>query len=143
MKLADFSRKYLNDIIEIEKLSFERPWTQDMFIASASNKKVNFKVALENGAVAGYCLYWIIAGETEILNIAVCPLRRRRSYAKAMLADVITKSQKENSKAVFLDVRSDNEAAKKLYFSAGFEQIGVRKKYYKNKDALLLRKNLQ
>ena len=142
MELADFSQEFLNDIIDIEKQSFERPWTQMMFESSAANKAVSFKVAVENGEVAGYCIYWIVGGQTEILDIAVSPKFRRCSYAKIMLSEVIEKSKKEKSNVIFLDVRVGNEPAKKLYFNAGFEETAVREHYYGNEDALVLKKNL-
>jgi len=142
VKLTDFSQEFLNGIIDIEKQSFERPWTRVMFESSAANKMVSFKVAVENGEVAGYCIYWITGEETEILNIAVSTKFRRQSYARAMLSEVVEKSKKEKSKAVFLDVRAGNEPAKKLYASAGFEKTAVRKNYYGSEDALVLKKNL-
>jgi ribosomal-protein-alanine N-acetyltransferase len=51
----------------------------------------------------------------------------------------LKKSIKGESDFIFLETRQNNTAALSLYKSFGFEKIGVRKKYYKNEDALTLR----
>jgi ribosomal-protein-alanine N-acetyltransferase len=140
MKITDFSNDFLDDIIAIEERSFKKPWTKEMFLSSLSNKKLRFKVALEDGKTAGFCLYWTIEGETEILNIAVDPLFRRRSIANNMLEYMEKDAKTENSKAVFLEVRESNAPAVNLYLSFGFQKIGIRKKYYVDEDAIVLRK---
>lgn len=140
LQIGNFSDDFLNDIIEIEKRSFKKPWTEEMFLNSFLNKKVSFKVAFDNGKIAGFCLYWTIEGETELLNIAVDPLYRRRSIAKSMLEYMEKDIKKENSGIVFLEVRESNVAAISLYTSLGYRKAGIRKKYYVDEDAIVLRK---
>ncbi|MCL2485962.1 MAG: ribosomal protein S18-alanine N-acetyltransferase [Endomicrobia bacterium] len=147
MKLVDFLPDFLNDIIAIEEQSFLHPWKEKMFLDSAANELVSFKVIVENEKVAGYCLFWILEGQAEILNIAVSPDFRRRSFAKQMLQYIIECSKEKDTECVFLDVRAGNSAAISLYESFGFEKTGIRKKYYTGisgkEDALILRKKLK
>ncbi|MCL2799210.1 MAG: ribosomal protein S18-alanine N-acetyltransferase [Endomicrobia bacterium] len=147
MELIDFSPKFLNDIIVIENQSFPNPWKESMFLDSAANEHVEFKVAVENGKIAGYCLFWILEAQAEILNIAVGLEFRRQSFAKQMLEYIIERSKEENAECIFLDVRVNNSAAVRLYDSFGFEKANVRKKYYTGiaggEDALMLRKKLK
>ncbi len=143
MELIDFSTSYLKDVIEIEKKSYERPWTEDMFLSSAGNALIEFKIAAENGKTVGYCVFWVVGDETEILNVAVDPQRRRQSFGKKMLEYVLEISRRKNSESVFLEVRRSNIAAISLYKSFGFAEIGVRKKYYVTEDAIILRKELK
>ena len=140
MELIDFSPDFLNDIMSIEGQSFPNPWKEKMFLDSALNKFVKFKVALEDGEIAAFCIYSTIEGETEILNIAVDPRFRRRSIAKKMLEYAENDARKEKSKNIFLEVRESNKAAQNLYLSFGFEKAGIRKKYYAGEDAIVLRK---
>jgi ribosomal-protein-alanine N-acetyltransferase len=56
-----------------------------------------------------------------------------------MLTDIKKESANKQSGVIFLEVRQSNNAAINLYKSFGFKEIGVRKKYYKNEDALVLR----
>ncbi|MDR1940802.1 MAG: ribosomal protein S18-alanine N-acetyltransferase [Endomicrobium sp.] len=142
MEIVDFSAFYLEDIIEIEKKSFPRPWTQDMFLHSAANEVIYFKTAVKNAKAIGYCIFWVVGGETEILNIAVDPDLRGKSYGRQMLECVYEISKNNGSKSIFLEVRQSNAAALSLYGSFGFESIGVRKKYYIDEDAIVMRKGI-
>ena len=143
MQIKDFSNAFIDDIIEIENESFERPWTRAMFESSAKNPAVCFKVAREDGRTAGYCIYWIAGGDTEILNIAVAKEFRGRSFARNMLALAEEMSKEAGSGAIFLEVRESNKAAVNLYLSSGFEKTGIRKKYYITEDAVLLKKSVK
>ncbi|MDR1695995.1 MAG: ribosomal protein S18-alanine N-acetyltransferase [Endomicrobium sp.] len=147
MELVEFSPDFLNDIIAIENESFPNPWKEKMFLDSAANRLVEFKVAVENGKTAGYCLFWVAGDQSEILSIAVSLQFRRRSFAKQMLEYIIGRSKEKGAQCVFLDVRAGNAAAVKLYDSFGFEKTGIRKKYYPGagggEDALILRKKLK
>ncbi|MDR1196029.1 MAG: ribosomal protein S18-alanine N-acetyltransferase [Endomicrobium sp.] len=140
MEIKDFSNDFLDDIMSIEEKSFKKPWTKEMFLSSVSNANTRFKIAFENGKPAGFCIYWTLCGETEILNIAVDPQFRRRSIAAGMLKYMEDDVKNENSRVVFLEVRQSNNAAVNLYFKFGFEKTGVRKKYYAGEDAIVLRK---
>ncbi|MCL2143952.1 MAG: ribosomal protein S18-alanine N-acetyltransferase [Endomicrobia bacterium] len=140
MEIRDFLKDDIDDIILIEERSFKQPWTKAMFASSALNEKVRFKVALEEGQIAAFCIYLTIEGETEILSIAVDPQFRRRSIAKKMLEYMQNDVKTENPGNIFLEVRESNDAAQKLYLSFGFEKIGIRKAYYTDEDAIVLRK---
>ena len=48
--------------------------------------------------------------------------------------------RQRGAEEVFLEVRADNDSAQNLYRSLGFEQLAVRKGYYKGGvDALVMR----
>jgi ribosomal-protein-alanine N-acetyltransferase len=143
MEITNFDEKFLDSIISIENKSFVRPWTKDMFLDSAKNGIVKFKVLIENRAIAGYYIISTVADETEVLNIAVDPDLRRKKFGKAMLLDIKKESVNKKIKFVFLEARRANIAAINLYKSLGFAEIGIRKKYYGNEDALILRLVIQ
>jgi ribosomal-protein-alanine N-acetyltransferase len=81
-------------------------------------------VAEMDGAAAGF-LEWrrTAPDEVEILNLAVDPGWRRRGVARALL-EALPKGR------AFLEVRESNQAARALYHSVGYEEIGVRAGYY-------------
>lgn len=143
MDIVDFANGHLKDIADIEIASFPRPWTEDMFLSSAANEIISFKVAVEGGETAGFCIFWVVGGETEILNIAVAPKFRGRKFGQKLLEYVCESAGSQKSHAVFLEVRESNDAAIKLYESNGFEKIGIRKKYYIDENAIVLRKSLK
>ena len=135
MEIVNFEEKFLDDIIRIEKKSFINPWTRDMFLSSAKNSTVKFRILIKNKTVAGYYVISSVADETEILDIAVNPDFRKQSLGKSMLENI----KKEAAGKIFLEVRKSNVAALNLYKLFNFEEIAIRKRYYKNEDALMLR----
>jgi GNAT superfamily N-acetyltransferase len=78
----------------------------------------------------------IAFGEFEILNLVVATGARRQRIARMLLEHAVAKGGDW-----FLEVRESNEAARKLYVSAGFIEIGRRPRYYANprEDAIVMR----
>jgi ribosomal protein S18 acetylase RimI-like enzyme len=63
--------------------------------------------------------------EFEILNLAVAPESRRRGLGRALLLAALARGGRW-----FLEVRESNAAARALYGSLGFREIGERRAYY-------------
>ena len=90
----------------------------------------------QDGDLAGFLLVWVVAGEAEVLDIAVSPAYRRQGVAKELLNHLQVHAKVER---VFLEVSKNNEPARALYETCGFEMVGERKGYYRDgSDALLL-----
>jgi ribosomal-protein-alanine N-acetyltransferase len=139
MDLIIFSEDLLDDILKIECESFTNPWNRSMFLSSASNNCVTFKVLLKDKTTIGYYIINTVIDEIEIFNIAVSQKFRRQNFGKFMLTDIISEASLKKSKFVFLEVRKNNIPALNLYKSFGFKKIGIRTKYYKNEDAIVMR----
>jgi len=97
--------------------------------------------------VCGFLLARAIAGEAEILTLAVGPPHRRQGVARALIEASAATAIAAGAETMFLEVAADNHAAIDLYRSAGFEPVGSRKGYYARPgaaliDALVLRRPL-
>jgi ribosomal-protein-alanine N-acetyltransferase len=75
-----------------------------------------------------------IAGEAEVLTLAVAPTHRRRGLASALLQAGLGQARLSGAEAAFLEVAADNAAAIALYAAAGFAQVGRRAGYYRRAD---------
>ncbi|MDR2395033.1 MAG: ribosomal protein S18-alanine N-acetyltransferase [Endomicrobium sp.] len=139
MKFLNFSDIFLDKVVDIENKSFLKPWTKEMFLESKNNNCVIFKVLIVDEILIGYYVIDHFENEMEILRIAVCHKFRNKSFGKAMLTDILSVASIEKVKFIFLEVRKSNIIALKLYKIFGFKEIGVRKKYYKTEDALILK----
>ena len=89
----------------------------------------------------------MVAGEAEILTIAVDPSHRRSGLGQVLLAAASDLASQQGGEALFLEVSVDNEPALALYDRAGFVRVGLRRGYYTGPDgrpidALVLRRNL-
>jgi ribosomal-protein-alanine N-acetyltransferase len=139
MNLVIFSQDSLEDILKIEQESFIDPWNIKMFLGSAKNKTITFKTLLENKTVLGYYVLSTVVDESEIVTIAVKTKFRRQNFGRFMLSDILKEVLAKKSKFIFLEARKSNTPALNLYKSFGFKEIGLRKNYYKNEDAVTLR----
>ena len=103
-------------------------------------------VALFAGA-HGFALGRIIAGEAELLTLAVDPDHRRQGHARALLARFEAAALHGAAERTFLEVSAANRAAIGLYRSAGYLESGRRAGYYRDPDgaavdAVLMEKRL-
>ena len=90
-------------------------------------------VAEENGRVVAFAVARSTApGEIELLNMAVAPAHRRHGLGRRLLESVLQRAKTQPDVSVFLEVRASNQAARSLYKSLDFHELGVRKKYYEN-----------
>ena len=89
----------------------------------------DFLVAADASGIAGFVVARTpVEGESEILNIAVAPEFRRRGVARELVSALPACS----GGTVFLEVRESNQAARSLYKSMAFEEVGRRDGYYDN-----------
>ncbi|MGE3618662.1 MAG: ribosomal protein S18-alanine N-acetyltransferase, partial [Gemmatimonadales bacterium] len=86
----------------------------------------------------------VIAGEAEILSVAVLPEARRRGIGARLLEETLGGLEARGVRAVFLEVRESNEAARRLYEDFGFRPVGIRADYYQKprEHAVVLRRDL-
>jgi tRNA threonylcarbamoyl adenosine modification protein YeaZ/ribosomal-protein-alanine acetyltransferase len=115
--------------------SFDHPWTEQSFVEMLAVPVTEVLVAQTDMEPAGFILTRMIADEAEILTICTSPHLRQRGVGHALLQHFITQTPVGK---IHLEVASDNDAALALYRSLGFTQVGLRKGYYKNADAILM-----
>ena len=142
MKIERMGMDHVSEVAELEKLCFSDPWSEKSVTSELDNALALWLVAVEDGRVAGYVGSQTVAGETDMMNIAVHPDFRRRGIAEQLVDALIVLLRERESRCLTLEVRASNDAAQALYEKLGFSQIGRRPKYYRNpkEDALILRK---
>ena len=96
---------------------------------------------------AGLLLGRAVAGEAELLTVAVLPEARRRGLGRKLVARFLYQARLRGAKRAFLEVSAENPAAIALYESAGFILAGRRKGYYQVPggapiDAIVLQRDL-
>ncbi|MDN4597406.1 ribosomal protein S18-alanine N-acetyltransferase [Leifsonia virtsii] len=79
--------------------------------------------------------------EGDIQTIAVAPHARRRGLGRTLMLALIAETRRRGARELFLEVRADNPGAQALYRELGFEEIGVRPRYYQpdGVDAIVMR----
>lgn len=140
----------------IERLSFSDPWSVDSLAAALALPHGRFFVAeardgvtvagaRDGGArLVGYVVALFLGDEGEIADLAVAPEARRQGIAGRLLRRVMDEAMEAGIRALYLEVRESNSAARALYASHEFRMIGRRRAYYRRppEDALVLRREL-
>jgi ribosomal-protein-alanine N-acetyltransferase len=137
----------LNQIVQIERESFADPWTEESFRRLLGGHSAIFQVIgyPPDSKVAGYVIAFAVGEDAELLNVAVEPTFRGRGLAGQMLDAVLIELSGRGVRTAFLEVRESNRAARALYDSRGFTEIGRRRNYYRRpvEDALVMRRTLE
>ncbi len=94
----------------------------------------------EGGVLSGYLLGTAVPPEAEILRVGVAPAERRRGVADALVSAFLSDAGKSGVTRVYLEVRTDNDPAVRLYRKNGFRDLSRRKNYYRDPvaDALVM-----
>jgi len=133
--------KDLPDVLRIERASYDYPWSEGIF-RDCLHTGYSCCVMLVDETIAGYGIFQFIAGEAHILNLCVEPAHRQMGIARDLLQCLFRAMKNSDIHTVYLEVRPTNIAAINLYDGEGFNEVGVRKDYYRSKkgkqDALIL-----
>ena len=90
---------------------------------------------LDGERLAGFAGIWHVSDrESHIISIAVSPSERGKGVGELLLISTIEEAMAKDLKAVTLEVRRSNDAAKKLYRKYKFVDVGIRKNYYSGKS---------
>ncbi|PSJ58070.1 ribosomal protein S18-alanine N-acetyltransferase [Kumtagia ephedrae] len=136
----------------IHREDFARPWSEEEFHGLLTQDTVFGFTVREVGhgqeAPAGFVLARLVAGEGEILTVAVARASRRQGLGWQLMDAVLRDLHARRAEALFLEVDESNAAALALYRRLGFLQVGRRANYYANArgpagGALVMRRDLR
>ena len=127
--------------------AFDRPWSAAEFETLLASSGVGALGVESGGALAGFILVRAIAGEAEILTLAVAPAARRRGVGRDLVEAGAGTALALGADVLWLEVAEDNAAALALYAAAGFDIAGRRRGYYARRegpaaDAVVMRRVL-
>ncbi|KAJ55050.1 alanine acetyltransferase [Actibacterium mucosum KCTC 23349] len=106
-----------------------RPWSADEFATLLTSDTV-FALTEPNGFFLGR----VVAGEAELLTIAVDPAHRRKGLGVKLVRGFLRDAAARSATEAFLEVAADNAAAIALYQKTGFAESGRRARYYQKPD---------
>lgn len=148
------------DIEEVRRIEHdlfpEDPWSVEMFwseLADVPHSRYYVVAEVEthdaaDRTIAGYAGLMTQAGaapatvEGWVQNIAVAREHQGKGLGAVLLEALLEEAARRNCAEVWLEVRTDNDSAQRLYTRYGFEAAGIRRGYYQpgNHDALIMRK---
>lgn len=131
----------LDLVVQNESATSEHPWSKRIFI-DCLRAGYQCWVLVEKEQVVGHVVMSVAIGESHLLTLCIAPQWQRRGHGRRLLRFALERAQRLQAEVCFLEVRPSNQAARVLYRSMGFVQIGERKNYYPSadgrEDALIL-----
>jgi ribosomal-protein-alanine N-acetyltransferase len=137
----------LEAVLGLELSSFgEEAWSRRMLEAELAAQPGSryYLIAADDGVITGYAGLLVASTQADVLTLAVAADRWGQGTGAALLEALLAEAERRGCTEVFLEVRTDNDRAQRLYRSHGFVQIGIRKGYYQpsGADALVMRRDL-
>ncbi len=126
--IRSMEERDLDDAYQIELTNYDDPWSESVFKSCLDAVGYNFIIIVES-MIVGYAMILNAADESQLINIAIHQDYQNRGLGKKFLNDIIHNLEK-HIVTMWLEVRTSNTYAQKLYESLSFEAIGIRKDYY-------------
>jgi ribosomal-protein-alanine N-acetyltransferase len=133
---------------ELEAQLFEGddPWPASAFVGELGSPSNHYVAARSADKLVGYAGIARLGRkppfEYEVHTIGVDNAYQGHGIGRRLLADLLDFA---SGGVVFLEVRTDNDAAIAMYRAAGFVNVGLRKHYYRvsGADAYTMRRQAQ
>ncbi len=109
-------------------------WSPETFWAELAAPGRWYVLAERDGEVVGYAGLAASGPEADVQTVAVAPAAQGSGVGRVLLEALLAEAVRRGVRAVLLEVRADNVPARTLYERAGFERIGLRRKYYQPGD---------
>lgn len=128
-------RRDMQEVLDIERGSFEFPWFEEDFIGCLRLKNCIGLVA-ENldGQILGFVIYELDATRLHVLNFAVAAEHRRCGVGRQMVDKLLGKLSPGRRVRITLEVRETNLAAQLFFAALGFRATTVLRDYYEDAD---------
>lgn len=136
----------LDILMSIEVRAYPYPWTDGIFRDCLRSGYGCWALTLDE-ILTGYAVTSVAVGECHILNLTVAPDSQGQGLGRYLLRELLRRAEQAGADTAFLEVRPSNAAARHLYDTEGFNEVGVRRNYYpadkgKREDALVMAKAL-
>lgn len=142
-----FSKMSLDDLKTIAPIlqsDFDDFWNENILNSELENSNSYYIVAKLDNNIVGFGGLWKSIDDIHITNIVTKKTLRNKGIGKAILNELINQAKNFGYNIITLEVNENNSPAISLYKKFGFEEVGVRKRYYNNTDnAIIMNLNLQ
>jgi ribosomal-protein-alanine N-acetyltransferase len=148
VSLRDLHWTDIDDVVALEAELFpDDAWTAASLWAELAARPRRSYVVAEDGddGLVGYGGVDLGGEVADVMTMAVAPAAQGRGLGRRLLEELVARAAADHAAYLMLEVRADNEAARKLYGSRGFETLTIRRRYYQpgDVDAHVMRLTLQ
>ena len=136
----------LESVFANERSAYSHPWTMGI-LRDCLRVGYDCQVVLLDKRIVGHVVLSVSVGEAHLLNLCVAEEAQRQGLGRRLLKRVMRLAREKEADTVFLEVRASNVAARELYETEGFCEVGRRRGYYPHdehdrEDAIVYAKSL-
>jgi tRNA threonylcarbamoyl adenosine modification protein YeaZ/ribosomal-protein-alanine acetyltransferase len=131
VKIREMSAEDITEAAALEAASLgKEAWTEKQLLEACIRDDTVYIVAEKAGRVAGLCGVRNISGEGDVTNVSVSAELRNTGIGYMMLTELLKKAEGIGCRDFTLEVREQNQPARKLYEKLGFVNEGIRPNFY-------------
>lgn len=127
----------LEEVATLEMANQPSPWSERTLRDELATENRTYLVAGDE-TIHGFAGLMVVGDEAHVTNLLVHPDHRGRGIGRSLMVALIEAALERGARHLTLEVRTRNEAARKLYSRMGLAPVGVRPRYYGDDDALIL-----
>lgn len=153
---APMTEADLDAVCEVEKSAYTHPWSRKHFadsltagypamllLGEALPGEVVHPARADGRVLLGYLVAMPGVDEVHLLNITVAPGCQGQGWGRAMLDALALWSRGQGAQWLWLEVRTGNLRAQRIYERYGYRRVGERKNYYpadggRREDAIVM-----
>lgn len=140
--IVPLEEKYIDDVFLIEKTFFDMDNMSVIKNTLLSDTLKYFVLLDEFEKVIGFYECSVVLDEAELFDIAVLENYQGYGLSKIMIEHFLNYCKDKGVRTIFLEVNTINTKAINLYKKYGFNEYSVRKNYYGDNDAILMKLEL-
>ena len=130
IKIEKMTLKDFEEIKDILQTEFDEFWTPNILKSELESDLSEYIIAKNENEIVGFAGIIILPDDVEITNIVTKKTERTKGIGKLLLDKLIEMASQTGKSNISLEVNEINQAAINLYKKSGFEEVGIRKKYY-------------
>lgn len=139
MDILKMNEEHLN-YLKSNLNDFDEFWNVQILEDEFENENSEYFVLISGEKIVGFAGLWFNLDEAHIMNIAIRNKERKKGLGTILLEFLVNEARKKEKECITLEVREDNLAAIMLYKKMNFRELGRRKKYYGQFDAIIMTK---
>ena len=142
IKIEKMTITDLNNIKDNLNSDFDDFWNYNILKEEIENNNSKYIVAKINDEIVGFAGIKIIMDKADIMNIVTKKSFRNEGIGTLLLENLISIAYELKLSGISLEVNEENLPAIHLYEKFGFQNLGIRKNYYQDKNAIIMTKKL-
>jgi ribosomal-protein-alanine N-acetyltransferase len=138
LRLAPLTTADLAACLTLDRASLGGLWSEAQWLRELEEERRPGVGLFREAELRALATGWLVVDELHVTAVAVAPAWRRRGLGARVLMALLRQSVDLGAERATLEVAATNRAARRLYAALGFQDAGIRHRYYSNGDDALI-----